>query len=400
MGAACTISTDMRYAPPMVPPELVAAWGRLYDELQLSEENRRKLEAEFQKIRRRSGIEPPEGFVAVEDLFAYCGGLEQSALTEKMFNCIVDWREGYGELLATPDVDLPGTHRMLDFTRWLVFTWNLCTLDRSAMAVLLFNIYDEKGEGEVARDVLLKTLIEDIFGDRISVRKRRDRVTKVVAEHPVIKLTRMERKILRGEFIEVVSSTPGLTFMVEEMKFLFRQKIVGVKFWEKLERERQLFDGSASYEEFKSRLRRLGLDVLADPKDEDRLKAGEGASALRPEDKAFAEHRKTLHGAESLRRIRKEQRRLDKIEGRRRQSETAPEVSALAEFRRAEIKRRKSSTGSPGVDAADHSAEAAAHQPQRRFAAKAKRKAASTHSSRRRSSGRRVAPSPGLAGTL
>eukprot|EP01039_Chlorochromonas_danica_P008556 gene8556-9429_t len=124
----------------------------------------------------------------------------------------------------------------IDFREFVLSLWNYCTLSKATLDLFAFDLYDTDNNGELSSDEV-KEMLHDLYGNE-------------VATHPAAKVVAMELRQLELKVLDIAKfqafayNHPSLLFPAFQLQHALRQKILGVRFWERAsERRIRLTDG-------------------------------------------------------------------------------------------------------------------------------------------------------------
>jgi serine/threonine-protein phosphatase 2B regulatory subunit len=204
-------------------------WGTVLITLNLTRGDFRKLLSIFNRMDKDGS-----GSIALKELLLFLK-MEDSSFMDRAFSIFDSDRSGE-----------------IDFGEFVVCVWNYCTEDRTSFLMFAFDLYDSDRSGFLSKEEI-KSLLKDVFGT-ISNKFVRSQVAKIVAAVDRVQ-TAGQQGLNFQEFSRLTKSYPSLLSSAFELHRQIQNKLLGVRYWEKMAAMTVEFEGaSMTTSEFKEKV--------------------------------------------------------------------------------------------------------------------------------------------------
>ena len=183
----------------------IACYKDQFSCLQLDEGSIAKLHKIFSNVDKDKS-----GCIDILELFMGLD-IERNKFTKKVFSIF--------------DTDGSGT---IDFKEFVYSLWNYCTLAKSTLVLFAFDLYDKDDSGEIGASECVH-LLHDVYGSKWNSNSMALSIQRDLEKYEDIDLS---------EFSAFTRTHAALLFPAFQMQEVFRRKILGVRFWERLSDKR------------------------------------------------------------------------------------------------------------------------------------------------------------------
>ncbi|CAM9426212.1 unnamed protein product, partial [Pylaiella littoralis] len=249
--------------------------GELLDILGFSEEEAFEIFVQFISI-----DDDNSGEVSVDEFHAHLDS-QATKFSERVFFIL--------------DQDLSGC---LDLREFIIGVWNYCTYDTTLVSKLLFGIYDVDKRGRITM-AELDSMLRMLYGTPDADPE----VLKALA----INGAEDEDALTFDEFVQAVKDNYEVAQPAFELQKAIRRKVLGVKYWEKMTRQRTKMYGSYDQGDVTSA---EAVEAIVSTKQQERLrelerKRLEVAAQHDRELRQAAEEHRAIHDDNQLRKARR-----------------------------------------------------------------------------------------------
>eukprot|EP01029_Cantina_marsupialis_P007690 TRINITY_DN1869_c0_g1_i1.p1 TRINITY_DN1869_c0_g1~~TRINITY_DN1869_c0_g1_i1.p1 ORF type:complete len:412 (-),score=108.95 TRINITY_DN1869_c0_g1_i1:274-1509(-) len=122
----------------------------------------------------------------------------------------------------------------IDFSEFVLATWNYCTFDKRALISFAFDLYDTDGSGMIDMTEL-KRIVQEVYGDEFRSNVYATRIMEQISKQNVGDAS---DEISPAKFEKFVQTHPALMFPAFRLQQELQKCILGAKFWRKAAKTR------------------------------------------------------------------------------------------------------------------------------------------------------------------